>query len=383
MRALTQSLTCLMAMACLSLPSWADIKPTDFDHREIEVQASGSTATEAMQHCEEAAIEAIVKTLVQTDAERQKYAAIRSELLDQRQKFVKRLKILGKGTDASGGRFYKVIFEVQAKEIQDFLTLNKVIRSTQELSQELNHPMIAAYYLDPRDDSSYALWAVERINYFLLEQKFRIVSPEVWRELALDEALLTGSKGNPQRLGQMMALKARADIFIEVDIKPQIVGKSGDYTYVQSPVRVRAFEASSGEPFITKIYQRQNAQGEAEALAIKGNLDVTAKAVIEESVAGAMPMVLTDLTAHWKQNLAMGKQYRLIFKNMPKSKQAALETALKTKVKNLTSTKQGEYLVRYAGDLGDLADEIEESMGKSWGLSLDSFDLGNAYFSFP
>ena len=93
-------------------------------------------------------------------------------------------------------------------------------------------------------------------------------------------------------------------------------------------------------------------------------------------------MVLTDLQAHWKENLAMGKQYRLIFKNMAESKKQSLEQALKKKVIKLVSPKQGEYLVRFSGELGDLADELEENMGTQFGFTLESSDLGNAYFTF-
>lgn len=370
-----------LLLGSLLQPAYADIQ-TQYDQREIDVEASGASAKEALVHCEEAALASFVQILVQTEAEKQKYKAVRAELMEHRDQYVKRLKILGKGTNPDGGRFYKIRFQVQVKALRDFLIAKGVILSTQELSQQLDHPTIAVYYKDPRDQSTYATWAVERINYFLLAQSFHVVDPKVWQNLAHDDALLSQAQGSAQRLGQVMSLKANADVYIEVAIDPKIVGHSGDYTYVQTPVRVRAFEASSGEPFISKIYQRQNSKGEPEALAIKGNVDVTAKAVIEEAVAGAMPAVLADLTAHWKANLAQGKQYLLIFKNLPAAKQSELETALKVQFKDLQRKKDNEYLVRYGGNLGDLADKLETQLGSKMGFALDSFDLGKAYFVF-
>ena len=131
MQYIQKILTSLLILSSLCSPGFADIQNTGFERRELDVQASGATAKEALQHCEEAALEQIVFTLVQTEAEKKNYAAIRSELLAQRDKYVTRIKILGKGTDATGGRFYKVKFEIQVKALQEFLTQKKVILSSQ------------------------------------------------------------------------------------------------------------------------------------------------------------------------------------------------------------------------------------------------------------
>ena len=376
-------LICLMGLSTapgLAPVAIADVQNIDYGQREIEITAEGKTAEEAMSNCEQAAIETAAKSLVQTDEEQRKYAALRARLLADRAQYLKRLKIIGKGTTNSGGRFYTVLYRVEVGQLRDQLVKAGVIMSAAQLSAELKSPTIVAYYHDPLDQSAYADWSVERINNFLLAQQFRVIEAKVWQALAKDDALLAQGQGNSQRLGQVMALQAKADLVIEIEISPKLVGRSGDYTYIQTPVRVRAFEASSGEPFIVKIYQRLNREGEPEALAIKGNVDVSAKAVIEEGVAGVMPLVLEDLTRHWKQSLVKGQQYRLIFRNLPKAKEEELVTSLGPLVKELKSAGTGQYLVRYQGQLGDLADDLEEQLGESFGFELESFDLGNATF---
>lgn len=379
-RLLQTVLTLALTQACLGLPVWADVQNLEYNQRELEITGEGATAEEALANSEMAALETVVLTLVQTEQEKERYTKIYARLMAERGKYLKRLKIIGKGTTEAGRRFYQIRFAVDVGLLREDLVKAGVIVSNSELNQQLNLPMIAAYYHDPQDQSVYSAWSVERINNFLLAHQFRVVDAKVWQELAQDDSLVAQGKGNRQRLGQVLALKAKADLVIEIEIEPQQVGTSGEYTYIQTPVRVKAYEASSGEPFITKVYQRLGKDGQPEALAVKGNVDVTAKAVIEEGVAGVMPLLLEDLTRHWKQNLVKGQQYRLIFKNLKPAREQELVNSLQSLVKEVRPAGKGQFLVRYQGVLGDLADELEEELADSFGLNLESFDLGNATF---
>ncbi len=374
----------IQAFICASLlltanPVAADVKNIDYQFREIEISGQGPSATEAMQHCEELAISSALKELIQTDQEQEKLKPVLLRMLAQRKQYLKRLKILGKGTTAEGGRYYKVLYQVNLEQMRQELEQAGVILSAQQLREELHAPVIAAYYKDPRENGPHAQWSIERINHFLLAHEFQVVDAQVWRALSQDDALLAQSQASTQQLSRLMALKARADIYLEIEINPEVVGQSGEFTYVQIPVRVSAYESSSGEPFITKVYQRLNREGKPEALAIKGNLDVTTKAVIEESIAGAMPLVLKDLSQHWKQSLAQGQQYALHFDLAP-DQLALLLPELKALVKQLESKDPQLVMVRYPGMLGDLVDAIEETLGDKYQLKLKSFNLGKAWF---
>lgn len=363
-------------------PVRADVQNLNYGVRELEVTAEGTDANAALQNCEIMALEQALQELIQTAAEKDKYQARREGLLARRAEFVKRLNIVGKGTTASGGRFYRIRFAVDLGKLRAELVSAGVILSQQELKEQLKYPTIAAYYNDPREQSPYALWAVERLNNYLLAEEFKVIDAKVWQNLATEDDLLVQSQGSGQRLAQAMAQKARAEIFLSVQIDPRIVGRSGEFTYVQTPVQIRAYEASSGEPFITKVYQRLNRQGEPEALAIRGNVDVTAKAVIEEAVAGAMPLVLADLTRHWKENLAQGHQYRLRFNGLDAGQRSALEALLRGRSRALKTADDGSYLVRTSSQLVELTDAIEEWFEDTYKHSLKTrFDLGQAEFS--
>lgn len=372
-----------LTLSCLPLlplkTALADVKNVDYQQQELEVTGSGQSAEQALEQAEILALEKALGQLLQTEEERQKFEALRPQFYSERSAYVSRLKIIGKGTTAEGGRFYTIRFAVNVGKLRAALVEKGVILSVTELRQELNAPMIAVYYKDPQDQSSYALWSVERLNHFLLSHRFQVVAPEVWQALAKDDQLLSQSQQSEAPLGRLMAMKANADIFLVVEIDPKVVGRSGDYTYVQTPVKVEAYECSSGEPFIVKVYQRLNNKGEPEALALKGNLDVTAKVVIEEAVAGAMPLVLHDLTLHWKKNLVQGQQYRLEFK-LPPAQLASLSQILGPYVKSLQEVQAGVFLVRFPGPLSELADKIEEELAEELHLKLLAVDLGTASF---
>lgn len=370
----------LVAMSLQTSPALADVQNLDGD-KEVEITAEGLSAEEALKNCEFAAVDDTVKQWVQTDEERGKYAHLRAVLLEGRAEYLTRLEILGKGTTDAGGRYYTIRFRLDLKRLHERLIQSGVIQAERQVSQQLNAPTIAAYYHDPLDVSTYARWSVERINHFLLEQGFHVVDAQVLQELAQDDRLVSQGQGDARRLGQILAKKANADVVIEVVTEPKLVGRSGEYSYYQCPVQIRAFAVSSGEPFITKVYQRLGADGQPEALAIKGNADVSAKAVIEESVAGAMPMVLADLMLYWKQALANGQQYRLTFEHLQPDRAPGLEAGLQPLVNQLQAVGGGQYLVRFQGELADLADTIDERLGAESGCRLDSFDLGKATFT--
>lgn len=381
-RLLLLSTLALIQGSWLMPPTQAQVQNLEYGIRELEVTAEGVDAHAALENCEIQALEQALQELIQTPLEAEKYQVRRQGLMARRAEFVRRLQIVGKGTTADDGRFYRIRFAVDLGKLRTELISSGVILSQQALREQLNFPTIAAYYNDPREQSAYALWAVERLNNYLLAHEFKVIDAKIWQRLAAEDALLLQSQGSGQRLAQAMAQKARADIFLAVQIEPQIVGQSGEFTYVQTPVEIKAYEASSGEPFITKVYQRLSRQGEPEALAIRGNLDVTAKAVIEEAVAGAMPLVLADLTRHWKDNLLQGSQYRLRFVGLNEFQRRALESELGRRTRTFQRVSEGNYLVRYQGPLVDLSDALEAWYEQTYGQAFKThFDLGQAEFS--
>jgi hypothetical protein len=345
---------------------------TQLSEREIEVRGEGSNAGEALNQSQKNAVTRIASEFIHTPAEQSKLDAYLPTLQSQASQYLERLNIVSKGTLPNGGRFYVIRYRVAVGKIQEALVAKAIILAQSEINEALQFPTLAVYFKDPLNQSEMAQWSVQRCNSLLLNQGFQIIDPKIWHELALeDQQLSQNTAAAPQR----MALKARANVFLEIDVDPKAVGKSGNYTYVQTPVRVRAFESSSGRPFLDKTYQRINAQGEPEALAISGSVDVSTKAVIEEAVAGVMPMIIQDLTRHWKESMAKGSQYRLVF-HPPLS--PALETRFKQQVKDYALGEDGEIWVRYPGALADLIEQLEENFEENY--TLQSSTLGLARF---
>lgn len=365
----------------LTEPAWADVQNLDYTTRELETVGTGANADAALADSGLKAFEEVLATLVQTEAEKQALAKIHPKLLAASDKYLKRLKILGKGTLENGGRYYKVRYQVLVQKLRTDLEQAGVIATTRQISEQLNYPTLMAYYNNPADQSEYARWSVDRINHFLLEHQFKVVNASTLLSLQRDEQVLSQAAGRPDRLSQAMALRAKADIYMRVTVALREVGRSGAYTYVQSPVQVEAFESSAGIPFIVKTYQRLDSKGLPEALAVKGSLDTSRKVVIEEAVAGVMPLIMEDLLHHWKTNVAKGSQYRLWVKGLKAPQQRVFEAELTEQVREFARQPDGSYLVRFSGVLGDLADLLETALQAKIGLTVQQFDLGSAYFT--
>lgn len=345
---------------------------TQVSTREVEVRGEGANANAALMQARQKAIDKLAFEFIHTQIEEAKLKAFLPALYAHQKDYLTRLKIVGKGTLPDGGRFYVIRYRVNAKAIRSAMVAQQIIPEQSEINEALAFPTLAVYYKDPMNQSPMAEWSVQRCNSILLNQGFQVVDPKVWLELGVEDQQL--SKGKAVS-AQRMALKARANVFLEIDVEPQVVGSSGDYRYVQAPVKIRAFETSSGTPFLEKAYQRQDAQGNPEALAIAGSVDVSTKAVIEEAVAGVMPMIIDDLTSYWKEALIKGRQYYLSF-HPPLTE--AQQQQLKNRVKAYTLQKDGSVAIRYDGDLADLADQLEEQFAAAY--VLDRMDLGRAHF---
>lgn len=354
-----------------TLPAQAAIT-TQLSEREIEMRGEANEAADALIESQKNAINSIAYELTHTAAEQNKLLAFLPTLHANADTYLKRLQIVSKGTLPSGGRFYVIRYRVDIKAIQEAMIAKGIILAQSEINEALQYPTLAVYFKDPLNQSEMAQWSVQRCNSLLLNQGFQVIDPKIWHELALeDQKLSQKAPVVPQR----MALKARANVFLEIDVAPKVTGKSGNYTYINTPVKIRAFESSSGRPFLEKEYQRMNAQGEPEALAIAGSVDISTKAVIEEAVAGVMPLIIQDLTRHWKESMAKGSQYRLVF-TPPLN--PAQEAQFKKQVKDHAFGEAGEIWVRYPGPLSDLIDSLEEAFEKSY--TLQSSTLGLARF---
>jgi len=359
---------------------FADVENLDYDLRKVEITGIGNTADEAMKDAYIKSIEEIVFTMVQTEQEKKKYTDNRNNFINNVDKYTKKLQILSKGS-TDKGRYYKITFEVKVGELKKDLIAAGIITTTKELTSKLDNPTIMVYYdisYGGDKENEYAKTAISRVNNYLLSDKFKVVDEATIDSLKHDDKLIAKSAGQQSKLNQAIALTSKADIYMSVRIELSIAGQSGDYTFVQTPVQVNAFESTSGIPFIIKTYQRLDKKGEPEALAIKGSLDVSKKAVIEEAVAGVMPKIEEDLLKHWKESISKGRQYVIALENTSADKKTKFYNILKSLCSDVIEDNN-QYLIRFNGAFDDLMDNLEDKVSPI-GIVLKSADLGHAVF---
>lgn len=359
---------------------FADVENLDYKIRKVEISGEGEDINKATTDASIKALEQVIFTLVQTEEEKNKYSNIRNDFITNVGKYVEKLKIISKST-TNTGRSVKILFQVNVESLRKDLIDKKIISSTQELSEKLDNPKIMVFYDTSRGDkkdSEYSKWSVGRINNYLISQNFKTVDESAIDNLRKDDKLIAQSGGVKDKLDQAIALSTKADLYMSVRIQLSIAGKSGDFTYVQTPVEVKAYESSSGIPFIIKTYQRLDKNGEPEALSIKGNLDVSSKVVIEEAVAGVMPKIEEDLLKHWKSSVAKGRQYVIILDGVTKDKKIKFYETLKSLCTDIIE-RDNKYIIRFKGSFDDLKDNLEEKVS-SIGIVMSQTDLGRAIF---
>ena len=347
-------------------PSFSDVQNIDYGIEKVTSTGLGDDLQLALKNAEINAIENVLFTLVQTNAEKSTYQGVRDKFIDNRKDYLKQIKIVGKKS-TEAGREITIDFEVDKGKLrQDLLDL-KVISSVKKLSEDLGNPKIMVFYYARDDQNQYTKWAIGRANDYLLRQGFKVVDENTILGLRNDDTFISKLAGKDAE--QEIAVQTNADIYMSIKIQLKVAGQSGDYTYMKTPVEVDAFYSNSGEQFIKKLYRRLNKDGEEEALAIKGNIDTSAKVVIEEGVAGVMKNVVSDLLLKWKNSIQEGVEYSIYVKGLNSKSLNTLNTYLKSVCMDV-KFKDGRYIIKYKGRLTKLADKIEEKYEDSLGLTL-------------
>jgi len=347
-------------------PSFSAVENIDYGIEKVTSTGLGNDVNTALKNAEISALESVIFTLVQTDEEKNSYQTIKNKFVEDRKNYVKMIKIVGKkSTDA--GREITVNFEIDKGKLKNDLVDLKIISSVKKLSESLGNPKIMAFYYERDNKDQYSKWAIARANDYLLRQGFKVVDEETILNLRNDDKFISKLGGRDAE--QEIAVQTSADIYMSLKIQLREAGKSGDYTYMKTPVEVDAFYSNSGEQFIKKLYRRLNKDGEEEALAIKGDIDTSAKVVIEEAVAGVMKDVTNDLLLKWKNSIKDGMEYSILVKGLDDKKLATLTSYLKSVCLGV-DLKNGKYTIKYKGKLITLIDEIEEKYEDSLGLSL-------------
>lgn len=246
--------------------------------------------------------------ILQSDAEMEAFKSIENDFFD-----IKNINeyitfmgndVLSRVKTATGVKIEKVIrinIEKLTRDLQD----KGILVSKQKLQEVAGNPFLMVIPEVPKGESPidrlqkdplYKKGA-EVIEAFLTTRKYEVQVPEQME--VLNEYVQSQSelKNVEDDIAYKLALTIGADIYLtyNVNIDVNNLGK-------QAAVGVRAFETTTGRLLGTETGYSPRRSGVIDA------------AIVEEAMTDAAGKVLQRITAYWKEDIANGKQFKVIFK---------------------------------------------------------------------
>lgn len=324
----------------------AEVKNVDYDSMSVSgINGLGAELKDAIREARAQAILKGVEKLAQTPAEKQAFEAHRQAILyDMQDQFVKSHEMIDKFKQ-SGKTGVEIDAVLNLKAIREALISRKVIQAVADIASELGAPKILAYFefqggQRPDVDTG---WAIDRVNnYFQAHDVEVVLKEEVERLMREDNEIKAAKAGSGL---ETMAKKAAADVFIRVKGEFVETRQSGDYRFAQATVSLEAVDTGTQKVLAT-------ANGQSRELAIKGTIETSRKAAIEEAVGGVSDQLFQDLLKGWKVALADGRTYLLVIKGS--GNLAAIKGKLGQMCTSVTEKAPGQFQVTFKGSLSQL-----------------------------
>lgn len=350
------------------LPAVAEVKNVDYDSMEVpSVNGLGSELKDAIREARAQAILKGIDKLAQTPAEKQAFEAHRQAILyDLQDQFVKAHEMTDKYKQ-SGKTGVEISAVLNLKALRNALIERKVIQAVVDLASELGAPKILAFFefnagQKPDVDTG---WAIDRVNNYFQAHDVEVVLKEEIERLMRDDAQIRAAKAGSGL--ETMAQKAAADVFIRVKGKFEETRRSGDYRFAQATVSLEAVDTGTQKVLAT-------ANGQSRELAIKGTIETSRKAAIEEAVGGVSDQLFQDLLKGWKSALADGRSYLLVIKGS--GDMAGVKSRLQALCGNVTDKGGGQLQVKYKGSLSDLGRKLRKEFNmRTVGAELSRLEL--------
>ncbi len=281
--------------------------------------------------------------ILQTPAEKEAFKAIEQEFFTDANinNYITFMSnsILSKVKLQDGSVKVEKLIRVNREKLKEDLVAKGAIAGTKDLAAIAGNPFIMVLPEVPKGQSPIAALqrdpnikkGAEVIESYLTARRYEVRVPE--QQDAVND-LVSAKKavaGIQDDIAYKLALSIGADIYISYNVKIEqgSIGK-------KASVGCRAYETTTARLLGTETgYSPERP-------------DVPEAALIEEAMNFAIDRVLSRINAYWKEDIASGRQYKVIFRitgkfDDPNNLTDALEDVLKevtTKRKNNATTKE-------------------------------------------
>jgi hypothetical protein len=266
------------------------------------------------------------------------------------------------------------LIRVNKGKLQDDLSAKGLVASKSALTEAAGNPFIMVLPEVPKGESPIAALqrnpdvkkGAEVIESYLTQRRYDVKVPEQKDQLNDLIAAKKNVKGLAEDVSYQLALSIGADVYITYNVSVE-QGSRGN----KGVVACRAYETTTARLLGTETGYSPERPGAPNA------------ALIEEAMNGAIDRVLSRINGYWKDDLAQGRQYKLIFRitgnfDDPDELTDALEDVMKkvtTKRKVNIATKETVDMVAWQNQF-ESESKFFRAMAKEFETNKDIKKIG-------
>ncbi len=328
-----------------------DAFPVSHEVREVESSNSaetllratgkGSTVEYAIADAKKAAIwyllHAGTKPLLKTKEEKRAVTFIEEKLYSNVGVYIRHTSALKSKKKSGKTTIVEVIVKVDVAMLTDYLVTNDVVKSVDDIADEVGIPAIS---LVSSGNSADAELAKNTIGEYLTDKEYEVNVVEQSGKLSNIVGKLAKLGGNTDP-AYAWALEAGSEIYIEVKVNKESGMVSGVKTRKAS-VSAKAFQTSTAR-------QLGSTTGNSSERAASGY-----DALIQEAANGVADKLISQIRKKWQKEIKKGKWFKLVaFTNAADADKVdrglyrALKSLPSAKVKRLAAGKTTfQYQVR-------------------------------------
>jgi len=362
----------------------AQIVPVDEKTVKVTARGYGNNEDETKQVTFENGLEMLITDMITMTEERMKYQQNKDSIMKDAEKYVIKYTIKKK-MEADGeyrGRDYDLIMTIEMlmnkESLRKDLETMGIIKSSKDLRKQLDNFSIMPI-IDKKDSDELFInnkdKAYAKIASYLQNQHIPVIGEEEITDIQENEEIINLSKSEELESGEedlilQLARNTYADFYIKVIGNVEKAVKEG-FSAFKVSVTVSAYTVMTGEHIAS-----QTGYSQPYTLSSK---DASISAGIEEAVNSTMDDVMNKLRLFWKDYVADGRPYKLVFYDYSFGELAKIRRTLKNMTNRIKLDKKAgniaSFLVWYDGQVDDLLFEIPARMDMN--LKEEPAVLGN------
>ncbi|TYB31818.1 MAG: hypothetical protein FXF47_02180 [Candidatus Mcinerneyibacterium aminivorans] len=371
----------LLLFTGLTIPQ---IIPVDEKTVKVTARGYGNNEDETKKVAFENGLDMLISDMITMTEERMKYQQNQNSIMKNVEKYVIKYSIKKK-FKADGeyrGKDYDLIMTIEMlmnkESLRKDLETMGIIKSSKDLRSQLDNFSIMPI-IDKEDSSELFInnkeIAYAKIASYLQNQHIPVIGEEEIKRVQENEEIINLTKSRELESGEedvilQLARNTHADFYIKVAGKVEKAYKEG-FSAFKVNISISSYTVMTGEHIAS-----QTGYSQPYTLSSK---DASISAGIEEAVNSTMDDIMNKLRLFWKDYVADGRPYKLVFYDYSFGELAKIRRTLKEMTNRVKLDKKAgnvaSFLVWYDGQVDDLLFEIPARMDLN--LNEEPAILGN------